>query len=150
MAASGFTTGSVLRLRPGRPRTAPAERFVPRQAPQRAAAYALELRRAIESAARRRLPEDVRAEEITILCCFHASLVLNAVTGGSATMTFSARCHEERLRAANVARRMAWSATAALVDFGCAVLRGEAAHCEAAWLKHRRRAAAQGSPPSPM
>ncbi len=140
MAASGFTMGSVLRWRSGRPRRAPTGRLA---APRQAAAYALKVRGAIESAARRRLPADVRDEEITVLYCFQASLMLNAVTGGSAAMTFSARCHDERLRAPSAARRAAWSATAALVDFGCAVLRGEAAHCEAAWLKHQRRAAAQ-------
>ncbi len=83
------------------------------------------------------LPDDVLPEEVTVVICFKASLWLNRLLGGAPGMTFSARCH---LRAnANHPSRYLWRPIAGVIDLACAMLRGEASHCEAAWLNHRAR-----------
>lgn len=68
---------------------------------------------------------------------FHLSRGLNALLGGRPDMTFSARCHGERLRAETLPGALLWSAAAGVIDLGCALLHGESEHCGCAWEKHR-------------
>ncbi|WP_323766279.1 hypothetical protein [Marinovum sp.] len=85
------------------------------------------------------LPPDVIDEEVTEVICFKASLALNRLLGGAPDMTFSARAYHASTDADRTARRCGWRLVRAAVDLSCAMLRGEAHHCETAWVNHCRR-----------
>jgi len=84
------------------------------------------------------LPHDMLEEECTTVICFKLSVALNIWTGGYADMTFSARCFGAK-RSAPMLTKWFWAMLVALIDLSCAVLRGEAYHCEAAWRNHMAR-----------
>lgn len=85
------------------------------------------------------LPPDVIDEEVTEVICFKASLALNRMLGGAPDMTFSARAFRASTESERVARRWGWCLVRAAVDLSCAMLRGEAHHCETAWVNYCRR-----------
>lgn len=85
------------------------------------------------------LPADMRDEECSVVILFRASQALNCLTGGRDDMTFSARCHLLGRRARRPFGRLAWRIAEGAIDVGCAVLRGECAHCATAWVNYRAR-----------
>lgn len=85
------------------------------------------------------LPPDVIDEEVTEVICFKASLVLNRAFGGKADMTFSARIHMAARQGRTAPRRCVWACAEMAVDAACGMLRGEAHHCETAWINYCRR-----------
>lgn len=85
------------------------------------------------------LPDDVKDCECTVVMLFKASVFLNYLTLGHATMTFSARSHLSRTTSRFAAQRFAWLLIAALIDAACGVLRGETEHCATAWDNHAKR-----------
>ncbi|MEM9138813.1 MAG: hypothetical protein AAGB15_03205 [Pseudomonadota bacterium] len=90
------------------------------------------------------LPPDMAAEECSITALFRASRALNLLTGGSADMTFSARCHVRRTGANRLSTRLAWGVVEGIIDAICGIWRGECEHCATAWANHRSRARAAG------
>lgn len=92
------------------------------------------------------LPPDVIDDEVTEVICFKASLALNRLSGGAADMTFSARAHLAATDRRSLLRRCLWRPVRGFIDLACAILRGEAHHCETAWINHCRR---PGNSPAP-
>lgn len=86
------------------------------------------------------LPADMVAEECSMTVLFRASRALNLLTGGAADMTFSARCHVQRLRARRLLMRVVWGIAEDCIDAICGIWRGECEHCATAWDNHRARA----------
>lgn len=85
------------------------------------------------------LPDDVKDCECSEVMLFKASVFLNYLTFGDATMTFSARSHLSRTKSRFAAQRFAWLLIAALIDAACGFLRGETEHCATAWDNHAKR-----------
>ncbi len=85
------------------------------------------------------LPDDVRDCEVTVTVFFRSSRILNALTGGSPQMTFSARCHRSRRTSRWLVARLGWTVLALGIDATCAALRGEREHCATAWTNYALR-----------
>jgi hypothetical protein len=85
------------------------------------------------------LPQDMLAQECTIVLCFKLSVQINIYTGGDHNMTFSARCYRSGRTCRNPIKRLLWRALTATIDILCGTLRGEAYHCETAWKNHITR-----------
>lgn len=90
-------------------------------------------------AARDTLPPDVRDDEITVVALFRLSLWLNRATGGPGDMTFSARSFRGEVSHPHRAARWGWRLLRLTIDLACALMRGEAHHCEVAWRNHAAR-----------
>ncbi|MEO0623300.1 MAG: hypothetical protein AAF183_13845 [Pseudomonadota bacterium] len=101
--------------------------------------YVGQTRRSVRDLLAGELPPDVRDEEFAVAACFQASLLLNAFTGGEPTMTFSARSHLNHTRARWFLPWMLWGLACLVIDFACAVIRGESEHCATAWANHCAR-----------
>lgn len=85
------------------------------------------------------LPPDVMDDEVTEVICFKASLALNRLFGGQPDMTFSARAFAASDACPLLAGRCLWICVRIGADVACGVLRGEAHHCETAWVNYCRR-----------
>lgn len=99
------------------------------------------LSRVTELWSRDGLPEDVLDEEVTVVVLFKLSVLINRKLGGEPEMTFSARTFIRSDEADYWLKRLVWRFLLMVIDFACAVTRGETAHCEAAWQNHMKRGA---------
>lgn len=120
--------------------------YAARRSRGRSSGYLARVRRSALRLMTEDLPADVRDEEVSVILCFQASVLLNVTLGGVDDMTFSARCHIAKRRAGRrdggygrALRWAFWAVMAAVIDLLCAMLRGEREHCATAWDNHLAR-----------
>ena len=88
---------------------------------------------------RKPLPQDMTSQECSVVVLFRSSQALNYMMGGDGDMTFSARCHRDRVSSRSVWARLGWHLAAMTIDAVCGALRGECEHCATAWDNHAAR-----------